>query len=407
MNELGTGKTFLSREFGILKRALNSMFNNLETQVLEQLKSGGDSMKDAERFFFTNNIETMMLIENTVIALKILSAKVDIRSTYGYDNNRNYSASNDLESISKSMGLMYRSIESRITWIERNGKGVELLSCPQDISKVVNKLFFDSKLLIVLTSATLTNQNTGNYEDQYSYFVRNTAFPLSNGVLAEPKKSPFPYNEHAMIYYCNDLPHPRNEHEKFILQGVDRVEKILEISDGKALILFTSKSDMEEVYNQLLKRGVKYRVLMQQNGSSQDKVLEEFRKDVNSVLLGTGAFWEGISIEGKSLSNLIIFRLPFPVPDPVIDYKSKISTDPEMEVLVPEMIIKLKQGIGRLIRNFTDTGIVSIIDSRLKDEHQTKYHDVTWASLPINNRTTSLTELKEFYNKIKMVNNPN
>ena len=160
-----------------------------------------------------------------------------------------------------------------------------------------------------------------------------------------------------MIYYCDDLPHPTREHEAFIEKGVERLLEILSISNGKALVLFTAKADMEEVYSILGKKNLPYKILMQQPGSSQDKVLNEFKEDTNSVLLGTGAYWEGISIEGKSLSNVIIFRLPFPVPDPIIEYKCSVAKDALMDVRVPEMIIKLKQGIGRLIRNFTDTGM--------------------------------------------------
>ena len=129
-------------------------------------------------------------------------------------------------------------------------------------------------------------------------------------------------------------------------------------------------------------------------------MLNEFKENTNSVLLGTGAYWEGISIEGKSLSNVVIFRLPFPVPDPIIEYKASIAKDPLMDVRVPEMVIKLKQGIGRLIRNFKDTGIVCIIDRRLRDEPPERYHDVTWASLPIKNKTRSLDELRNFYESL-------
>ena len=107
------------------------------------------------------------------------------------------------------------------------------------------------------------------------------------------------------------------------------------------------------------------------------------RKIRTPCFWGRVAYWEGISIEGKSLSNVIIFRLPFPVPDPIIEYKCSVAKDALMDVRVPEMIIKLKQGIGRLIRNFTDTGIVCIIDRRLRDEPPERYHDITWDSLPI------------------------
>ena len=127
---------------------------------------------------------------------------------------------------------------------------------------------------------------------------------------------------------------------------------------------------------------------------------DEFKADTNSVLLGTGSYWEGISIEGKTLSNLIIFRLPFPVPEPIIDYKRSISKDGLMDVSVPEMVIKLKQGIGRLIRNKNDSGIVSIIDPRLGDNSNVPYKQLTWDALPIKNRTSDIEKAKEFYLKL-------
>ena len=171
-------------------------------------------------------------------------------------------------------------------------------------------------------------------------------------------------------------------------------------------MLFTAKTDMKEVYTILSELNLPYKILMQQPGSSQDKILNEFREDTNSVLLGTGAYWEGISIEGKSLSNVVIFRLPFPVPDPIIEYKASIAKDALMDVLVPEMIIKLKQGIGRLIRNFSDTGIVCIIDPRLRDDQSARYHDIVWESLPIKNRTNKLDRLKEFFDNLSEPLNP-
>ena len=143
-----------------------------------------------------------------------------------------------------------------------------------------------------------------------------------------------------------------------------------------------------------------YRILMQSEGASQERLLEQFRSDTDSVLLGSGAFWEGISIEGKALSNVVIFRLPFPVPDPIIEDKTKQAKNALMDVLVPEMIIKLKQGIGRLIRNFTDTGIVSIIDPRLADGSKSPYRDLTWDALPIKNRTSDIKALSAFYQSL-------
>ena len=105
-----------------------------------------------------------------------------------------------------------------------------------------------------------------------------------------------------------------------------------------------------------------------------------------------------------SSPNVVIFRLPFPVPDPIIEYKASIAKDALMDVRVPEMIIKLKQGIGRLIRNFSDTGIVCIIDPRLRDDPPAKYHDIVWESLPIKNKTNSLDKLKRFFDSLSSLN---
>lgn len=382
--------------------AFNALYANLNAQAQTQIESSKQDMKYAERFFFDNKVESIALVQSAAERLYSLSESVGIYASFDHRHSRSASASDELDSLAYSMNELSEEIKDRLVWIERRGTNADLVFCPKNMSDIIKRLYFSSGIRTILTSATLTNSNQGRVEDKYSYFVRNIGFPLDEtGILSEPKPSPFPYDEHAMIYYCDDLPHPTREHGAFIQQGVERMLEILEISQGKALVLFTAKTDMEEVYEQLRKCNLSYKILIQQAGSSQDRTLQEFKEDTNSVLLGTGAYWEGISIEGKSLSNLIIFRLPFPVPDPIINYKASVSEDALMEVQVPEMIIKFKQGIGRLIRNFTDTGIVSIIDSRLRDTPKARYYDVAWASLPIHNKTTDLAELRSFYCRIK------
>ena len=213
----------------------------------------------------------------------------------------------------------------------------------------------------------------------------------------------FNYDEHAMIYYTNDMPHPTKEHEEFLKAGMQRLREILDISEGRALVLFTSKSDMKRVAQELRKMELPYRILVQGPGSSQEDVLNAFRDDEHAVLFGTGSFWEGISVEGKTLSNLVIFRLPFSVPDPITAEKEAGKKDPLMEVRVPEMIIKLKQGVGRLIRNEDDKGIVSIIDSRMGDRSSVPYKERVWDALPIKSRTCDLEEIRRFYQKVVMM----
>lgn len=382
------------------QKSIQAFFDCLRVQMQEQIRDAQQDMRYAERFFFDGSKEPIALLKSMIDDIKSVALSIQVYTSLDY-NNRSTAASDDLDAVGENLEEMIDYLEDYLLWIERKGGNAELVYCPKNTKRITYRLYFSGNEKTILTSATLTNATEGRLEDQYSYFISNTGFPTDErGCLSEPKPSPYPYDEHSMIYYCSDLPHPTKEHEAFIEQGVQRLLEVLDISQGKALVLFTAKTDMEEVYSILRQKDLPYKILMQQGGSSQDKVLKEFKENTNSVLLGTGAYWEGISIEGKSLSNVVIFRLPFPVPDPIIEYKASIAKDALMEVRVPEMVIKLKQGIGRLIRNFTDTGIVCIIDRRLRDEPAEKYHDIAWASLPIKNRTNNLDELRRFYESL-------
>ena len=386
------------------QRAIRTFFDCLKAQVQQQINNAQQDMRYADRSFFDDSAESIDLLRSMVDATKNAALSIQIYASFEY-HGRSTAASDDLDELTENLTEMIEELDDYLLWIERKGSQAELVYCPKNTREITKRLYFSGKARTILTSATLTNTTEGSLEDQYAYFISNTGFPTDeHGCLSEPKPSPYPYDEHSMIYYCDDLPHPTKEHEAFIEQGVQRLLEVLDISGGKALVLFTAKSDMEDVYSILSQKELPYKVLMQQSGSSQDQVLKEFRENTNSVLLGTGAYWEGISIEGKSLSNVVIFRLPFPVPDPIINYKASIADDALMDVNVPEMVIKLKQGIGRLIRNFTDTGIVCIIDRRLRDEPAERYHDIAWSSLPIKNRTKSLDELRRFYEGLSSAN---
>ena len=386
-------------------RSAQQFYGNLARQMKQQLDSTDRDLKYAERFFFHDiwgAIEKLRVLSED---LSKLSDSIQVYASMDFRHRSDTTAADDLEALAQSLSVLLAEQDKRLIWLERRGTSPfpDLICCPKNTRDTIRQLYFTGSVQSIMTSATLTSAQGGRAEEQYAYFLQNTGFPVGErGVLSEPKPSPFPYDEHALIYYCQDLPHPTREHEVFIEKGVDRLVQLLNITHGKSLILFTAKTDMEEVYSALLKTALPYKILVQQDGSSQERVLQEFREDTDSVLLGTGSYWEGISIEGKSLSHLVIFRLPFPVPDPIIEYKASLAKDSLMEVRVPEMVIKLKQGIGRLIRNFTDTGIVSIIDSRLRDDAPERYHDVVWNSLPIHNRTTNLQVVEDFYHRICM-----
>lgn len=288
--------------------------------------------------------------------------------------------------------------DDNLVWLEKD-KRLRLCVCQKDIRKDISRLLFSQGRCTVLTSATISDKQTGTPREKCSYYLNSIGYPVI-GMVSEPKKSPFDYDNHTMLYCSREMPYPSIERRKeYRTASIAEIVKLLEVTNGKTLILFTAKEDMEYVYKKLSNMHLPYKILMQSKTSSQAYQLEKFREDTNSVILGTGTYWEGINVEGESLSQVIIYKLPFPVPEPIIDYKMSLTENPIDEVAVPEMVIQLKQGVGRLIRSANDTGIVSILDPRVS-LRKAKYADVALDALSVKNRADSIEELHTFWDRI-------
>ena len=421
-----------------LEDAVHLLFTNVQRQAIQQSKweliklqeatrkAGNNysrqelfNLLETDKFFFRDEDGASDLVTDMIDQLNgfVRYHSRQIAGKTGYPTEQVAEIAELRDKLLEMHGHMSRYV----FWSERNGKSWVLCYCPRDIAGICHNLFFTGKHTTVLTSATMTSAGKGSNRDLYAYWAEGIGFPKERNMSAAYEKysaqhlkphfgsyqapipSPFDYDEHAMIYYTNDMPHPTKEHEDFLKAGIERLREILGISEGRALVLFTSKADMYRVAQELRKSKFPYTVLVQASGSSQEDVLNAFREDEHAVLLGTGSYWEGISVEGATLSNLVIFRLPFAVPDPITAQKEEGKKDPLMEVRVPEMIIKLKQGVGRLIRNEDDKGIVSIIDSRMGDQSSVPYKEQVWDALPIKNKTSSLDEIRQFYNEVVMV----
>lgn len=397
----GLGNT-IDRKIKEYYKWLDIVFDALYLQKKKQDKIAQKENREIERYYVDRNISALQRLKSCVHDI-FLEASMQFGVEDTYRSREADIGIEELELQEEFWNSMIKRESEDIFWMNVKGagkKGIVLASCPKDVNKLTENLYFsDSRFTTILSSATITGGRGENYKEGYKYFAKNTNFPIEEGFIAEPKISPFNYDEHAMIYYTEDMPHPSRARKEFIKSGIEEIVRILEISEGKALILFTAKSDMLEVYEKL-KDAVPYKVLIQNTGSSQSDILTDFKNDVNSVLLGTGTYWEGISVEGIALSNLIIFKLPFPVPEPIVDYKTQIVENGLMEVLVPEMIIKLKQGIGRLIRSDKDFGIVSIIDSRVGEKSKAPYKEMIWDALPIKNRSSDINRIAAFYKSL-------
>lgn len=383
---------------------IEQVFRSLQEQIRQQDKKAQKEDRDIERYsVYPEKIEGLKDLCQSLHDINFY-ASMD----FGLDDSaRNRDYSREIEALEEQEHF-FQSLNAKesedIFWMTVKGKGnngICISSCPKEVDKLTNRLLFQSdRFSTILTSATVTSGNSKKNLQNYKYFIQNINFPYKTGIVSEPKQSPFEYDKHAMIYYTEGMPHPSKQRKKFIAAGVEEIIKLITLTEGKSLILFTAKTDMREVYK-LLKGKIPYKILMQKDGDSQKEVLDQFKSNVNSVLLGTGSYWEGISVEGMTLSSVIIFKLPFPVPEPIIDYKCSMSGDKHlMEVLVPEMVIKLKQGIGRLIRNQSDKGIVSIIDSRVGEHSKAPYKQIIWDSLPIKRKTNEFSEIEEFYNDV-------
>lgn len=268
-----------------------------------------------------------------------------------------------------------------------NMQEVELFYSKKNITPLLNNLYRDNKT-VVMTSATM---DTGNKD--YAYIKKSLGLENNNRVMIEePLESPFDYENNSLFYYADDIISPKSKNrEEYLVQLANRLKDVIAMTEGKALILFTSKQDMIEVYNIMKNMKLDLNLILQEDKDVK-KCKTAFTLHEDSCLFATGAFWEGIDIKGKTLSNLVIVRLPFPVQDRIVEYKKENLTQEEaIEIDTNEMITKLAQGAGRLIRTKKDKGIVCCLDSRI-----TTYLDQIQKALPFKKYTNNLEEAKSF-----------
>jgi ATP-dependent DNA helicase DinG len=268
----------------------------------------------------------------------------------------------------------------------RGRHNVFLQATPIEVAPILKTCLFNKLECAVLTSATLAVG--GGFE-----YVR------SRLGLEQARESVLPshfdYQAQALFYVPPDLPDPRTP--QFAAKAADRIRRLLEITRGRAFVLFTSYAQMNEIYQRLLGE-LEFPVLLQ-GDAPKTALLEEFRLTPNSVLFATSSFWQGVDVQGEQLSCVIIDRLPFAVPsDPVVAARVK-AIDAEggnafFQYQVPAAVITLKQGFGRLIRSLNDRGLLVLLDNRILKK---AYGRVFVESLPNYRRTTELRQVEEFF----------
>jgi ATP-dependent DNA helicase DinG len=263
---------------------------------------------------------------------------------------------------------------------------VFLQATPIEVGQILRECLWSKLETSVLTSATLAVGGGFDY-------IRGRLGLDHARELVVP--SHFDYESQAILYVPPDLPDPRTP--QFAAEASGVIWRLLEITRGRAFVLFTSYAQMNEIYDRLL--GQLDFPMLKQGAAPKSALLEEFRITPHAVLFGTSSFWQGVDVQGEQLSCVIIDRLPFAVPsDPVVAARVKAidagGGNAFFEYQVPSAVITLKQGFGRLIRSLHDRGLLALLDNRILKK---QYGRVFVESLPRYSRTTDLKKVEEFF----------
>jgi ATP-dependent DNA helicase DinG len=274
-----------------------------------------------------------------------------------------------------------------VYWIERRGRsGVFLQATPIDVSRILAEKLFQQNDTVILTSATIAVSGSFEFAEKRLGLRGNRSLVV---------RSHFDYQQQALLYIPQMLPDPRSA--AFQQAAAEEIVELLTCSEGRAFVLFTSYTQMRQVYDRVSFR-IPYDTLMQGTGP-RNALLEEFKSTPNCVLFATSSFWQGVDVPGDQLSCVIIDKLPFAVPsDPIVEARVALIREqggnPFYDYQIPQAAIALKQGFGRLIRSKSDRGVLALLDHRITKQ---RYGQIFFDSLPDYSFTVNRSEVEKFF----------
>lgn len=341
---------------------------------------GHSGFTDRSNFFKSNYEPYVALItslENLENKLRLITKKVDDLIPI----------QRRMQELNSDLRFLIEGDDHRfVYWIDKRARATFVQATPIDVSGLLREHLFDKANTVILTSATLAVE--GKFD-----FIRGRLGLDSTRELVVPGH--FNFSEQVLLYVPTKLPDPRAP--EFAQAAAAEIIRILRFSQGRAFVLFTSYQQMKSVYD-FVSFALEYPTLIQ-GSAPNSTLLDKFRAQSNCVLFATASFWQGVDVPGEQLSCVIIDKLPFAVPtEPVVQARiaaiRDVEGNPFYEYQIPQAVIALKQGFGRLIRGAQDRGTLVLLDKRVLEKH---YGETFLNSLPNYTFTTSPRDVERFF----------
>ncbi len=340
-----------------------------------------------DHVFLTEDLEKIIIFwqefSRSFMSVKNILGDVNKQRFIEYDKHKEAldSIVNMISEYHNVLSIMYNpELKDFAYWMEsfqtsdkKYPSGV-LVYCPLNIDRILNDKLYSTVDSIVFTSATIAIRNN------FKYFANRMGLNLlEEGFVQElVVKSPFDYQKQTMVLVAGFLPDPKDRF--FSSQSIEIIRNAVEITKAGTMVLYTSYKNLNEAYDTLSEEMYSKDILLltQGKGLGRSAMLKEFQKNKNSVLFGTNSFWEGVDVSGESLQLLVLYKLPFMVPsEPIVEaYLEKLEAEGKnsfMHYMLPNALLKYRQGFGRLIRHKTDRGVVLVLDNRIFTKRYGQY----------------------------------
>lgn len=364
--------------------------NQKKMAIISEVNDFFNSFQDVEekrKISKTQANQSRKLLSSLILSL------FNFHSTFEkkIDNDIFQGLKDRLESLKESLYfIIEEENKSYVKSVEKRNLNVILSASPINVGPLIKESLISKMKSIVLTSATLSVNDSFNYISQ--------RLGVDSNCHKLKIESPFDFTKQGLFYFPTEFPDPNSE--EFINSAITTIKNLINCSKGRAFILCTSIKNMLAFYESL-KNDLQFPLFLQ-GEMPKGTLLNEFRNKGNAVLVATSSFWQGVDVQGKALSLVVLDKLPFASPsEPLIEARIEMleqnGEDPFTKYQLPMAIMILKQGMGRLIRSKKDKGVVACLDVRLKKKG---YGKIILNSLPPFSVTNSLHEVKNFFENL-------